>query len=281
MAQITSYSAAGRVTTGFSKPYVAKYNENGGEVTFTNARVLARGVSVEVTPDESSDNNFHADNQLAESAAGTFTGGTITLTVDGLHEDAEKFIMGNPSRGADGWVGIGDSQSIPNVATAYIVRYMCAGVVLFRPEIIVKTKYNQLGQTANTQGEDIEYQTQELSGVIMRGDDANHNWKLLGNDWSTEAEAEAELVAKLGGVSTFHSVTQNLTNVASSYYPSNIADGEDLAVFLTPDAGYTISSVEVKVNNVDVTADTYNADQGAVVIKDVDHDVVITATAAQ
>lgn len=197
MSKITTYAAAGRVTTGFSKPYVAKYNVSGDVVTFTDAMVLARGVSVEIAPDESSDNNFYADNQLAESAAGTFTGGTITLTVDGLHEDAEKFIMGNPDRGTDDWISVGDSQNIPNVATAYIVRYMCGAVTMYRPEIIVKTKYNQVGTTANTQGEDIDWQTQELTGVIMRGDDANHNWKLLGNDWSTEQEALTELLAKI------------------------------------------------------------------------------------
>lgn len=281
MSKITTYAAAGRVTTGFSKPYVAKYNENGGVVTFSDAMVLARGVSVEIAPDESSDNNFYADNQLAESAAGTFTGGTITLTVDGLHEAAEKFIMGNPDRGGDGWVSVGDNQSIPNVATAYIVRYMCGAVTMYRPEIIVKTKYNQVSTNANTQGEDIDWQTQELTGVIMRGDDANHNWKLLGNDWTTEAEAVTELLTKLGGSATLYTVTQTLTNVTSSYTADSIISGEDFAAFLTADDGYTISSVTVTVGGVDVTSDTYNADQHAVVINDVSGAVVITATAAQ
>ena len=38
--------AAGRVATGFSLPYVARYSANGGVVTYSGARQLARGVNV-------------------------------------------------------------------------------------------------------------------------------------------------------------------------------------------------------------------------------------------
>ena len=110
------FFAAGKVCTGFSKPYVAKYNASGGVISFTEGRVLARGVNVQVAPDSSDDNGFYADNQLAESDNGVFTGGTLTLTVDGLLTAAEKFLMGLPEAGADGWIGYGDNQQVPDVA---------------------------------------------------------------------------------------------------------------------------------------------------------------------
>ena len=76
--------AAGRVCTGFSLPYVAKYAASGGTITYSDGQKLARGVSVSIEPESSDDNNFYADNILAESAGTTFTGGDLNLTVDGL-----------------------------------------------------------------------------------------------------------------------------------------------------------------------------------------------------
>lgn len=38
--------ANGKVITGYSKPYVALYNNNGGTITYTSGMPLARGVDV-------------------------------------------------------------------------------------------------------------------------------------------------------------------------------------------------------------------------------------------
>lgn len=192
------FFAAGRVCTGFSKPYVAKYNSNGGIVSFTEARVLARGVSVSLEPNSSSDNKFYADNQLAESADGTFTSGTVTLTVDGLFMDAERFIQGLPAAGADGWTNYGDDKSTPYIAVGYIARYMSDGVESFVPTILPKTKFGLFNQSAQTQAEEIDWQTQEISANIMRADNSNHDWKMVGSGYTTEAEAEQALQIKLG-----------------------------------------------------------------------------------
>lgn len=198
------FFAAGKVCTGFSKPYVAKYNASGGVISFTEGRVLARGVNVQVAPDSSDDNGFYADNQLAESDNGVFTGGTLTLTVDGLLTSAEKMLMGLPEAGADGWIGYGDDQQVPDVAVGYIARYMSGGVTTYMPTILVKTKFNQLSLSAATQEQEIDWQTQELTARIMRGDDANHNWKYIPEEsFATEAEAEAALRTKLNIANTY------------------------------------------------------------------------------
>ncbi len=192
------FFAAGRVCTGFSKPYVAKYNANAGVVTFTEGRILARGVSVSLEPNASDDNKFYADNQMAESASGTFTSGTVTLTVDGLFTDAERFIQGLPEAGADGWTDYGDDKETPYIAVGYIARYQSDGVVTYVPTIVPKTKFGLFNQSAQTQGEEIDWQTQELTANVMRSDDSNHNWKYIGSDYSTESEAELALQTKLG-----------------------------------------------------------------------------------
>ena len=104
-------SAVGKVTIGFSKPYVAKYSESGGVVTYSAGQLLARGVSVSAEVDSSDNNNFYADNIIAESDAGTFSGGTVTLTVDGLLQDAEKLIQGLAAANTAGFLVYDDDQA--------------------------------------------------------------------------------------------------------------------------------------------------------------------------
>ena len=190
-------AAAGKVCTGFSNPYVAKYAASGTTVTLSDPMKLARGVNVTVEPDSADANNFYADNVVAESTAGTFTSGTLTLTVDGLLRAAENFILG--TTGTTGWTEYGDSMTVPYVAVGYIARYMSDGATLYTPTVLYKCKFNTPNSDHATQEEEIDWQTQELTAAIFRADDANHNWKAVGEDFPTEAAALTALVAKLGG----------------------------------------------------------------------------------
>lgn len=189
--------AAGKVCTGFSKPYVALYSAAGGTVTYTSGQKLARGVNVNINPESGDDNKFHADNILAESANTTFTGGDLALTVDGLLATAEKLIMGLPTS-SGGWMVYDDDQAVPYVGVGFIARYQSDGVVCYTPIVLAKCMFNQIGTSAATQEENIDFQTQDLSAKIFRSDDAKHSWKFVGDDEDTEAEAEAALKTKLG-----------------------------------------------------------------------------------
>lgn len=191
--------AAGKVCTGFSKPYVALYSESSGTISYTSGQQLARGVDVTIEPETGDDNDFYADNVKAESAGKKFTGGTLTLTVDGLLVAAEKLIMGLPTPSSGDWIPYDDDQSVPYVGVGFIARYMSGGVESFAPVVLVKCMFNQVQVSAATQEEEIDWQTQELSASIYRGDDAKHTWKYVPvTDYSTEAAAEAALKTKLG-----------------------------------------------------------------------------------
>lgn len=199
-------SAAGKVCTGFSKPYVAKYSNDGGAVTYSGVMQLARGVSVSLSLNTTDDNTFYADNVSAETAPATFTGGTATLTVDGLLEAAEKFVLGLPEatnvEAGGSQVAVshyGDGMEIPYVGIGFVVRYQSAGVITYAPVVLTKARFQQPGLDAATQEESIDWQTQELTADLMRDDTTNHDWKLVGADQSTEAAAEEVLKAILGG----------------------------------------------------------------------------------
>lgn len=190
--------AAGKVCTGYSKPYVALYNNAEGTITYTNGQKLARGVSVTASPETSDDNNFYADNVVAEQEAGTFTGGTINMTVDGLLIAAEKLIMGLPTAGEDGFTPYGDDMHIPDVGIGFIARYQSGGVVTYTPIIFPRAAFALIENAFNTQEETINWQTEDLSATIKRAEDAKRNWKYVGGDLETEAAAEQKIKTFLG-----------------------------------------------------------------------------------
>lgn len=186
-------SAAGKVLTGFSLPYVALYSHSGTTVTYSSGQKLARGVSVSIEPESGDENNFYADNIAAESSPGVFTNGTVTLTVDGLLAAAERLIMGLPTADAQGFMHYGDDMSIPYVGIGFICRYRSDGVTTYTPVILRKCRFTSPGTDANTQEEEIDWQTQELSAAILRDDTAQHDWKYVGGDEADEAAAEAKI----------------------------------------------------------------------------------------
>lgn len=74
-----------------------------------------------------------------------------------------------------------------------------------------------------------------------------------------------------------YTVTQNLTNVTSNYSSTTVLTNDSLAVTLTAEDGYTISTVTVTMGGTDVTDDVYSG--GVVSIDEVTGAVIITATA--
>ena len=186
-------SAAGKVCTGFSKPYVALYSASGTTITYTSGQKLARGVNVSIEPESSDDNKFYADNIEAETEGGKFTGGTLNLTVDGLFQTAESLIMGLPAADSAGWVHYGDSQEIPFVGIGYIARYMSDGVESYVPTVIPKCIFNQISDSAATSEGSINFQTQSRTATIKRSENANRDWRIRGDEEETEAAAEAAI----------------------------------------------------------------------------------------
>ena len=185
--------AAGRVLTGFSLPYVAKYTVSSGTITYSSGQKLARGVDVSIEPDTSDNNNFYTDNQLSESAGGIFTGGTLSLTVDGLLDAAERLIYGLPAKDGSGFYNYDDDAKVPYVGVGFIARYMSDGVTTYVPYAVPKVRFNYHEVSAATQEEDIDWQTQALEGTIFRADDTKHTWKKMGEPQTTEASAEAKI----------------------------------------------------------------------------------------
>lgn len=192
-------SAAGKVKTGFSLPYVAVYSASGTTVTYTSGQKLGRGVEASYDIETADDNAFYADNIEAENDTGTFQSGTLNLTVDGLHLAAERLIMGLPAADStSGLTAYGDSQEIPDVGIGYIYRYQSDSEVTYTAIIFPRVKFNQIAGSGATQEESIDWQTQDLTAAIKRAEDSNRTWKYVGDDEETEAAAEATIKTFFG-----------------------------------------------------------------------------------
>lgn len=194
--------ANGKVITGYSQPIVAKYNYSNNTISYTNVMPLARGVEVQMEVEIGDATNFFADNTIAEAVAGQFNGATATLTVDGLKDAARDLIAGlvtsttiiaNSSTVTAKVYD--DLQVIPYVGIGFVVRYMENGVTTYAPVILPKAQFSPESLNAATQGESVEFQTTELQATVMRADDANHSWKVVAEDQTTEAKAVAVINA--------------------------------------------------------------------------------------
>ena len=190
--------ANGKVITGYSMPFVALYAAANGVVTYSGGIPLARGVDVSLSVEGGGDNDFYADNVKAESDTQTFSSGTLSLTVDGLKAAARKLISGVKTTRKEGsgdtaisFDVYDDKQEMPYVGVGFVVRYMEDGVTTYAPIIIKKVKFSPEGLDAATQEENIEWQTTKLEASIMRDDTANHEWKMIGDDQTTEEAAVA------------------------------------------------------------------------------------------
>lgn len=198
--------ANGKVITGYSKPYVALYNPNDGTPQYTQGMPLARGVDVSLESENGDSTNFHADNVVAESVGGVFTGATVTLTVDGLKPAARKLIMGLPA--TDSTITVDtktvnvmdydNRQQIPYVGIGFIVRFMENGVTTYTPYMLTKCSFNVDGLAAATQKEEIEFQTTELEATVMRDDSEFARWQRIAEDQTTEQDAENVVKVLLG-----------------------------------------------------------------------------------
>lgn len=193
------------VTTGFSKPYVAKYANTGQTVTYTGAAKLARGVSLSLEIDTADDNNFYTDNVVSETETAQFTSGTATVTVDGLDSDAAALIFGLPaaenvevSGEQVPFQGYGEMNP-PYVGFGCIRRTMMNGKTEYWPLILPKIKFGIPSEEMATQEESIEWQTQELTATVLRDDTEGANWKYISEaGMDTEEEAETAVKAFLG-----------------------------------------------------------------------------------
>lgn len=184
------------VTTGFSEPHIAKYSNTGTTVSYSGGMKLGRGVSMSIEVESADDNNFYADDIVAETETGTMTSASATVRVDGMEPEVAAFALGLPAATPE---NIGESQvdvydyddrmNPPFLGLGVLQRVMLNGVQYWVPIVFTKVKMNNPSDEANTQEDQIDWQTQELEMTILRDDSANRRWKRVFERQTTKAAA--------------------------------------------------------------------------------------------
>lgn len=159
--------------------YYAKATVSDGAVTaFGTWEQMGKAISASFEPTEADNNPLYANNAIAENDASAGSGGTLTLTLDRLTQDAAEDLFGLTATSSSvtvnsttvtgtGFDYTGNEQSAP-VGCAFI-RWNQENdsrdiheVVLFRNVTFAPPSVD-----AQTLGESIEWQTPEISGTVV------------------------------------------------------------------------------------------------------------------
>lgn len=191
---------------GLSKPYYALYNSNNGSPTYSNGGRIGKFTEMTLDVEGADANNLYADNAIAESD-NQFAGGSLTVTTDDLQPEPMLAILGLKQEAIDAsgvetqsanWIVFDDDQTIPYLGFGGIIKKQINNVVKWVAIVFTKIQFANPGISAVTQGETIEWQTQELTATVMRDDSAKHRWHMQSTLLDSEEDAEAAIKDFLG-----------------------------------------------------------------------------------
>lgn len=190
---------------GLSKPYYALYSASGNTVSYSGGGIIAKAIEADIEVNSTDDNNLNADNGVAETDR-AFVSGNIKLTTDDLSQSVTKAMLGLTEEAITGITGITDTdvkeliyddrQAAPYLGIGFIIKKKISGEIRWRAVILRKVMFNVPNDSAKTQGQQIEWQTPEISGTFMRDDGTYHQWKSEAT-FTTEAQAETYIKSKL------------------------------------------------------------------------------------
>lgn len=164
--------------------------EDGIVTGYNGAKTMGKAISASFTPNNPDENILWANNGVAESDASGASGGSLSVVLDRLKQDAAADLFGlkvedvsvTVAGGSEPVTGKGlkfkgNEQSAP-VGVAFIRQHQIDGnrnnheVVLYR-----RATFAMPTESAQTSGDTIEWQTPEMNATVigMEGD-ATHAW---------------------------------------------------------------------------------------------------------
>jgi hypothetical protein len=201
------------------------------------------------------------------------------LSTSGFSLQTTKNGKGQVSVELTGHVALADQNSMPMelysadpTETLYSVTQNLTNVTSdFTPTTIAEKAPLVAHLTADA-GYEIDAVTVYMGGVNISATAYAEGTVTIGS-----VTGNVQITASATATGETHSVTQNLTNVTSSFTGNSVADGASFTATLTADDTYTLGTVEVTMGGDDITSTAY--DDGVVTISAVTGDIVITAEA--
>lgn len=144
-----------------------------GTPSYDGAKNLGKAVScsVEITNNEAT---LYGDDALAESDT-SFASGSITLGVTDDDDTVFAPLLGHEID-AEGEVIKTSTDTAPYVGCGRIVTKMVNGQYKYKVEFLYKCKFSEPSKDENTKGENIEFSTPTVEGVVAALGDVNGTW---------------------------------------------------------------------------------------------------------
>lgn len=185
---------------GLSKPVCANYTAVGNAVTYSDAYAADKAVEYSFEADVAEDKDLYADNQVAETAEGRFVSGKLTLKTADLTPELSKKILGlktvtrQVGEETVTEVVYDDDQVAPYLGFGIIEEHQIDNKTGYLPVVFPKIRFSIPADAATTRGDEVDWQTKEISGTVVRSDQVddnyNHPWKITPQKmYDTEAEA--------------------------------------------------------------------------------------------
>ena len=169
--------------------YYSKATIANGVVTgYAGVKTMGKAISASFEPSTPDDNPLYANNAVAENDSSGASGGTLTLTLDRLTQEAAADLYGLTVEDVEVTVGdtpgtqvegtalkyTGNEQSAP-VGVAFIRQNQVDGVRNHEVILYRRATFSMPADSAQTMGESIEWQTPEIEGTVMglEGDGTN------------------------------------------------------------------------------------------------------------
>ena len=169
--------------------YYSKATIANGVVTgYAGVQTMGKAISASFEPNTPDDNPLYANNAVAENDSSGASGGTLTLTLDRLTQEAAADLYGLTVEDVEVTVGdkpgtqvegtalkyTGNEQSAP-VGVAFIRQNQVDGVRNHEVILYRRSTFSMPADSAQTMGESIEWQTPEIEGTVMglEGDGTN------------------------------------------------------------------------------------------------------------
>ena len=190
---------------GCSYLMYASYSNSGTSITYSSGGTAAKLVSVNISLDSATDNDFYADNSVDETDR-VFSGGSLTVKTNDLTDAVSKAILGLQEAAVGSITGVTDEgvkeyffddrQVIPYLGLGLVIKHQRSGAAAWTGIVLTKIQFAVPSEAAETQGKSISWQSPELTATIMRDDSTNRCWKKQAT-FSTEAQALAYIKDRL------------------------------------------------------------------------------------
>ena len=169
--------------------YYSKATIANGVVTgYAGVKTIGKAISASFEPSTPDDNPLYANNAVAENDSSGASGGTLTLTLDRLTQEAAADLYGLTVEDVEVTVGdtpgtkvegtalkyTGNEQSAP-VGVAFIRQNQVDGVRNHEVILYRRATFSMPSDSAQTMGKSIEWKTPEIEGTVMglEGDGTN------------------------------------------------------------------------------------------------------------